>query len=385
MCRVGPACVDPIAVVREAQPPRTPYEALKRVHERLSSDVGMPGTQRALRGAIASVAWSGSHLCRTLPLMTTPRIALDRLFSPALAALPTLTGALLADPVPTHAVAPPADAAGAFVTVDGVRTYFRVQGHGPAVVLLHGLGSSHLTWSATTRAFAEHFTVYALDMPGFGYSEKPRGYASARHEAAFVDRFLATVGVERATIVGHSMGGATALWLAAEHPARVERLIVVDAAEIGEAATVFRLVGVPILGELLLRCVATPGAMRALMSGAYLQKQVLTFELARQYARFAWTPGARRALIEHARSYDEDRAALLPKLGTIRAPALIVWGEADPWFPVAVGCTLANLLPSAQLTVIDTAGHLPQEEQPTKFANAVIPWLTAASRRPARN
>jgi len=261
---------------------------------------------------------------------------------------------------------PPAGDAGAFVTVDGVRTYYRADGRGPALVLLHGLGSSHLTWRAVTRAFAEHFTVYPLDMPGFGDSNEPAAYASARLEAAFVDRFLETLGVGRATIIGHSMGGTTALWLASEHPSRVDRVVLVDAAEIGDAAPVFRMIAVPVLGDLVLKVATTPATMGALMSAAYLQKQVLTPELASDYMRFAWSPGARAALIQHARSYDADRSALLPTLANVRAPAPVVWTHADPWFPVSVGCKLRDLLASAELTIIDNSGHLPQEEQRKK-------------------
>jgi pimeloyl-ACP methyl ester carboxylesterase len=292
----------------------------------------------------------------------------------ALVGLPVLSWYLAADALLTRTVDPPTGDPGRFVSIAGVRTYYRVTGSGPAVVLLHGLGSSHLTWDATTDTLAEHFTVYTLDLPGFGYSDKPAGYASARQEAAFVERFLASLGVERATVIGHSMGGAVALWLAAEHPDRVERLVLVNAAEIGEEAAVFRLIAQPILGELLLKA-TTPATMRLLMADPYLQKQVVTPELAEQYARFVWAPGARQALIEHARSYDADRAALRPRLARVERPALIVWTGHDPYFPVAVGRELRDALPSAHLEVIPDAGHLPQGEQPRAFTRIVLDWL----------
>ncbi|MBV9353898.1 MAG: alpha/beta fold hydrolase [Chloroflexi bacterium] len=271
-------------------------------------------------------------------------------------------------------LAPPAGDPGCFASVDGVRTYYRVQGQGSPLVLVHGLGSSHLTWAAITDALAEHFTVYVLDLPGFGYSDKPPGYASARQEAAFVDCFLATLGIERATVIGHSMGGAVALWLAAEHPARIERVVLVNAIEIGDAAAIFRLIAQPILGELLLKT-TTPATMRLLLADPYVHKEVVTPELARQYARFAWTPGARQALIEHARSYNADRAALRPRLAQVTVRALIIWTDHDPYFPVSVAHDLLDALPSAHLEVIRDTGHLPQEEQPTRFSQIVLDWL----------
>jgi len=287
-----------------------------------------------------------------------------------------LVWATVADALLVHPAVPPAGDPGQFTTVDGVQTYYAVEGHGPPLLLLHGLGSSHLTWSDVRGAFAENFTVYTVDLPGFGYSDKPAGYASARQEAAFVDRFLSSLGIDRAAVVGHSMGGAVALWLAAEHPDRVERLVLVDVAEIGEEAAVFRASGVPILGDLMLKSTTTPLTMRAIMSDPYVQKQALTPELAEQYARFYWTPGARQALIENARSYDADRASLRTSLASVYAPALVVWTDADPYFPVAVGEELRDQLPTAELHVIHNAGHLPQEEQPAAFTQVVLDWLS---------
>jgi len=269
---------------------------------------------------------------------------------------------------------PPGDV-GQFTTVDGVRTYYRVIGHGPALVLLHGLGSSHLTWSAVDAAFGRRFTVYELDLPGFGYSDKPATVTSAREEASFVDHFLASRGVERASVIGHSMGGDVALWLAIEHPNRVDRLIVVDAAEIGEAAAVFRLVAVPVVGDVVLKTTTTPLTLPQMMADPYVQKQALTKNMSEEYARMYWSPGARQALVELAKSYDADKAPLLASIGGVHVPTLIVWSEHDPYFPVSVAEDLRDRLPAADLRLISDAGHLPQEEQPTAFADLVLGWL----------
>jgi pimeloyl-ACP methyl ester carboxylesterase len=235
-----------------------------------------------------------------------------------------------------------------------------------------------LKWPVS-GAFAEHFTVYTLDLPGFGYSDKPPGYGTARRTAGFVQRFLATLQLERVTLVGHSMGGTVALWLAAEHPARVERLVLVDVAQIGRPARVFRLLATPLLGDLLLR-VTTPGMMRWLLLTAYAQKQVVTPDMAVIYARFLHAPGARQALIAHARAYAADKRALLPRLGAISVPALVVWGDRDPFFPLSVARELQQRLGGAHLEVIANAGHVPQEEQPEQFQQPVLQWLTSSRR-----
>jgi monooxygenase len=264
-----------------------------------------------------------------------------------------------------------------------VRTYYRRVGHGPPLLLLHGLGLSHLSWAATA-AFAEHFTVYILDLPGFGYSDKPTCYGSAQRLATFVDRFLASLALERVTVVGHSMGGTVALWLAVEHPARVERLVVANAAEIGQPAAVFRILGTPLLGDLLLRA-STPATMRLIVAHAYVHKHVVTAAIGGMYNRFIHSPGARQALIAHARAYQTDKRRLLPRLRTIGAPALIVWTDRDPFWPLGVAHDLRSRLPGADLAVIADAGHVPQEEQPERFSGTVLRWLaspTGASGRP---
>jgi pimeloyl-ACP methyl ester carboxylesterase len=115
--------------------------------------------------------------------------------------------------------------------------------------------------------------------------------------------------------------------------------------------------------------------MRVLLADPHVHKEVVTPELAKQYARLAWTPGARQALIDHARSYDADRAALRPRLAQVAVPALIVWTDADPYFPVSVADDLLGALPSARLEAIHDAGHLPQEEQPNQFSRIVLDWL----------
>jgi pimeloyl-ACP methyl ester carboxylesterase len=111
------------------------------------------------------------------------------------------------------------------------------------------------------------------------------------------------------------------------------------------------------------------------MADPYVQKQVLTADMTDQYARMYWSPGAREALIELARSYDLDKTALLAAVGGLHVPTLIVWSERDPYFPPAVAQHLHDLMPGSELHLIADAGHLPQEEQPAAFTNVVLGWL----------
>jgi 2-hydroxy-6-oxonona-2,4-dienedioate hydrolase len=104
--------------------------------------------------------------------------------------------------------------------------------------------------------------------------------------------------------------------------------------------------------------------------------------MSEQYARMYWSPGARRAMVEVAKSYDDDKAALLAAIGGVHAPTLIVWSDHDPYFPVSVAEDLRDRMQAADLRLISGAGHLPQEEQPTAFADQVLGWsaVTATAR-----
>ena len=169
------------------------------------------------------------------------------------------------------------------------------------------------------------------------------------------------------------MGGAAALWLTVEHPARIERVVLVDAEEIGDEAAVFRLVAQPILGSCCF-ITTTPATMRVLLADPYVHKEVVTPELAEQYARFAWTPGTRQALIDHSRGYDADRAALRSRLAQVAMPALIVWADGDPYFPVG------GPRPAARTPDGTPGDHSRRRapatgEQPSQFNRIVLDWL----------
>jgi pimeloyl-ACP methyl ester carboxylesterase len=129
-----------------------------------------------------------------------------------------------------------------------------------------------------------------------------------------------------------------------------------------------------VLGGLLLK-LTTPASMRIMLRGAYLHKDCVTLDLARRYAEFMWSPGARRALIEQSRAYEADRAALRLHLASVQAPTLVIWADRDPYFPLSIARELVRALPGACLAVVADSGHLPHEEQPLRFSQLVAEWL----------
>src|SRR2546426_5579957 len=141
--------------------------------------------------------------------------------------------------------------------VDGLDLHYLVEGRGPAVVLVHGLGGFAESWRHTLRGLAARTTVYALDLPGFGASAKPRTRYRLPYFAGALHGFMEALGIQGASLVGHSLGAAVAVTYAVTHPARVERLALVGGVVPGfgyRPSWVYRLVALPLIGEALARC-----------------------------------------------------------------------------------------------------------------------------------
>ena len=193
-------------------------------------------------------------------------------------------------------------------------------------------------------------------------------------EAAFADHVLAALGIVHTVAIGHSMGGDVALWLAADHPQRVDRLVLVDAAEIGQAAAVFRLAATPILGELMLKTATTPLTMHALMLiPTFRSRSSPTSWRSNTRVSTGHPVRARRSSSSPGRTTRMQRPCA-PHY-RISAPALVIWTDADPYFPVHRRRAARDELPAAELHVVHAAGHLPQEEQPAEFADVTLAWL----------
>jgi pimeloyl-ACP methyl ester carboxylesterase len=266
------------------------------------------------------------------------------------------------------------------VTVRGVRIRAIEAGpkDAPALVLIHGFLVSQLEWADVLPALAERFHVIAPDLPGFGESEKPGParypYGIDTFAEAIAD-LVAAFGVGRAHVMGHSMGGAVALTLAADHPELVQRLVVVDPLVYPfETSLKARLVLYPFIGPVIFKQLYGRGMFRA-----YFRDEVFNngagFDLARideHYERFN-SPAARESAYATLRSLQDTRA-LVARLGRIRMPSLVVWGRDDKLFPVAHASRLAKDLSDARLEVLPT-GHSPGEELPEVFLGVINEFL----------
>jgi pimeloyl-ACP methyl ester carboxylesterase len=266
-----------------------------------------------------------------------------------------------------------------FAIIDGVRIHYQEKGSGPPLVLLHGYCSNTYTWKDVLPALAQQFHVLAVDLKGFGFSEKPRGNYSLNAQADLVMKLLDEVAIPNATIGGNSMGGAVGLLCALNYPERVNRLVLVDGAIFRRMAESGQRLAPPlflkpVIGPMLTALALTSDTLvrRALELSLY-DHSLLTPERLEAYYRPLRTRGGQRAAFEVARQWDLSSAK--SNLDRVQSPTLILWGEKDELVPLALGQQLHREMKDSKLVVFENCGHMPQEEQPKRFVEVVSGFL----------
>ena len=233
----------------------------------------------------------------------------------------------------------------------------------PAVVFLHGFGGSLQTWESWSRDLARDHRVVRYDLPGFGLTgADPTGdYSDARGTAVLL-ALMQRLGIGRASIVGHSMGGRIAWTFASEHLDRVDRLVLVSPDGFASPGLVY---GVAPKMPAMMRAlpyVMPPFLLRAAMAPAFVNERVLTPPLFRRYRDMMLAPGVRRAIV--ARMSQSVLVDPRPLLRRIAAPTLLLWGEQDAMIPFSNAADFSAALPNATLVALPGTGHIPQEEAP---------------------
>ncbi len=266
------------------------------------------------------------------------------------------------------------------VTLHGNRYAYRQAGAGSVVVLIHGIASDSTTWAQVMPGLAEHFTVIAPDLLGHGGSAKPTGDYSLGAHASLVRDILQELGHDRATFVGHSLGGGVAMQMAYQFPERCERLILVDSGGLGREVS------------LLLRAATLPGAEYVLpiltngrlldagrwvgrvMGAVGLQPGTDLRESARGHATLA-DRFTREAFLRTVRSVVEPSGQRVDATDRLylaeRAPMLFVWGQHDTLIPVSHAHSAHAQVPTSRLAVFEDSGHFPQLDEPERFVEVL--------------
>jgi 2-hydroxy-6-oxonona-2,4-dienedioate hydrolase len=272
-----------------------------------------------------------------------------------------------------------------FVNVRGVKTrYWQAGSDGSAVILLHGIGCSVLDWQENVRALASRHRVYALDMLGYGLTEKPSEETYTIPQLAqFTLDFLNTQEIQRAHFAGFSLGGSVVLDCGRAAPERVASMVLLAPAGIAREGMLihFRLASIPFLGEMIMQ--PSAARLKTFWDLAFLDQSFVTAEFTANRLKYAMLPGAKEALLKTLRSGLNWRGTRLAHVDAISAalpmmkmPTLVIWGRQDKFISSKHAEVLQHLLPNVQVMLIDQCGHLPQIECSEKFNEAALAFLS---------
>lgn len=270
------------------------------------------------------------------------------------------------------------------VTIHGHRRAYVKMGTGPALLLLHGLGCDHTTWLPVLKKLSRRYTVIAPDLLGHGASDKPRADYSVGGYANGMRDLLTVLGIDKVTVVGHSLGGGVAMQFGYQFPERTERVILVAPGGLGpEVTPLIRAVSLPgfnpVMGVLTLPGIRHLGlaGMRALARTGLSVTHDLD-EVADIYDTFK-DPRSRRAISHVVRAVVDARGQVVTMVDraylTQAMPMLVVWGSDDRVIPVKHARTAAAAAPGAIVEVLGNSGHFPHKDHPERFVKIVNDFI----------
>jgi pimeloyl-ACP methyl ester carboxylesterase len=267
----------------------------------------------------------------------------------------------------------------------GERIAYRDEGDGEVILLLHGMAGSWETWRALMGPLSRSHRVIALDLLGHGSSTKPRSDYSLGAFAVLLRDFLDELGIARATLVGHSLGGGIAMQFSYQHPEYAERLVLIASGGLGaDVGWLLRLASLP-GAELVLPVIAPrqilPAGGRVF---SWLRKAGFESargeEMLRHYGSLS-DAETRRSFLRTLRSVVDHRGQAVCALNRLNSrtdiPALVIWGERDAMIPVTHAHAAREVRPDARLVVLEDVGHFPHAERPAEVAELIAEFMAA--------
>lgn len=266
--------------------------------------------------------------------------------------------------------------------VDGIRTRYLTAGEGDVVLLIHGLGGFAEYWQPLIDALSPDHRVVALDLPGFGRSEKLRDRLYTYQTfAPFVLSFLDALGVSTAALVGHSLGGGIALQAAIIAPARVTKLVLVSSGGLSPDFSIYlRLLTLPVVGKLMARP-SREGARRSCRACVY-DPSIVRDEWVANLYEMSSSPGASAVLVKTMRDganlaggFKRVIRPIVDNLHTITASTLVIWGEEDAIIPYRHATVAIDTIADCRLLALKRCGHMPFVEYPGKVCREVAAFI----------
>ena len=270
-----------------------------------------------------------------------------------------------------------------YIQVGDVRTRYWEAGEGGSpIVLVHGLGGYVERWENNIEALAQHHHVLALDLVGFGFTDKPAAPYSLPYLASFVRDFMRVKNIENATVIGSSLGAVVALELFLLDPEVVSNLVLVDGGILAKRkiALALRMIATPIIGELMMLPIRKIAEIHA--GFMVHDRSLVTDEVVDLTVKWVSQPGSAKAYLTTVRSF-ADTAGVKPEVlrryqemaEEVTVPVLALWGREDRIVPVEEAYTTVGLLPNASLHIFEDCGHWSQVECADVFNEIVLAFL----------
>ena len=270
------------------------------------------------------------------------------------------------------------------VTLHGHDVGYRMAGEGPVVLLIHGMAGSSRTWREVMPLLAREHTVIAPDLLGHGESAKPLGdYSLGAYASGLRDLVVGALGVERATIVGQSLGGGVAMQLAYQHPELCERLVLVGSGGLGrEVSWILRMLTLPAAEYLMPiffpRFLRDRGDRVSRFLGERGIRAPHLAEMWRAYASLT-EPESRQAFVRTLRAVIDPGGQTVSAADRLylaaAVPTLILWGDRDDIIPVEHARRAHELMPGSRLEIFEGAGHFLHVEEPARFVEVLADFI----------
>lgn len=280
-----------------------------------------------------------------------------------------------------------------FLQLHGDRIAYRDEGDGEVLLLIHGMAGSSETWRAVIPPLSKKFRVIAPDLLGHGESAKPRTDYSLGAFAVWLRDLLDELGVSRATVVGHSLGGGVAMQFVYQHPDYAQRLILISSGGLGpDVGWVLRLLSAP-GAEFVLPIIAPPpvlsigNTLRSWMRGAGIRSP-RGAELWSAYSSLS-DGQTRQSFLKTLRSVVDYRGQAVSALNRLRLredlPVMAIWGECDGIIPVDHAYAAHEARTDARLEVLPDVGHFAQVEAPERVVELIEDFIATGERRDAQS
>ena len=256
------------------------------------------------------------------------------------------------------------------------------RGKGRPILLLHGFATSSFTWQAIAPQLSKNHRVIAVDLRGFGASDKPLDdHYSVFDQADAIAAFIEQENLKDLTIIGHSFGGGITLALAlksAEQPqSRLRNIVLIDSIAYKQPMPIFfRLLQIPMLGEVSMTLVPPEVQAAQGLRLAYYDRDKITSRAVAEYANTLYSPASKHALIKTVEQIiPPNIEEISDRYKTIKLPTLVLWCKDDKVVPAIFGRRLRADITTSELVVFDHCGHMPQEEKPEDTARAIEAFL----------